>query len=154
MQDGLAPRGEHVSRSRRPSWLRPAVDGATGGRHRGFDAAGAVLAWASIASLDLPLPESVEFLPLLLGMVAALACFTLAGHRGKAVVHRSRMTTRFWVVLAASAFGAVLLTGATYWVANAVELPVRNTIVGAVLVVSMAVTSRAANRAAFRRPGA
>ncbi|GIF76451.1 hypothetical protein [Asanoa siamensis] len=114
------------------------VDGASRGRHRGWDAAGAVAMIAGFAALDLPLPPAAQLTLLGVATVVALACFTRAGRRGKVQLHRSQLTGRFWAVLGglALATGAVAYGG--LWLADRTDLPLRYTLVGVLLTALVA----------------
>ncbi|MGR6923484.1 hypothetical protein ACU635_55285 [[Actinomadura] parvosata] len=114
------------------------LDGASRGRHRGWDAAGMVLMVAGFAAMDLPMGKGPQLALLLVALVAALACFTQAGRRSRAVLHASALTGRFWAVLGGCALAAGALVLATVWLIDGSDFPLRNTVTGVVLAVIVA----------------
>lgn len=117
---------------------RQAADGASRGRHRGWDGAGAVAMICGFAALDLPVSSGPQLALFGVAVVAALACFTRAGRRGKALLHPSQLTARFWALLGGTALVAAALVLGGLWLLSGTDLPVRNTLMGVVLVVLIA----------------
>ncbi|GAA5085449.1 membrane protein implicated in regulation of membrane protease activity [Thermocatellispora tengchongensis] len=130
-----------------------ALDGASRGRHRGWDAAGALAMIAGFAALDLPAPSALQLGLFAVALVAALTCFTRAGRRGKVVMHQSQMTGRFWAVLGGFALASGVLAFAGIWLVNRIDIPLRFTLVGVLLAVLIAVTEPL-YRALLRRTAA
>src|SRR4051812_37715402 len=91
------------------------IDGASRGRHRGWDAAGMAALIAGFAALDLHVAPALQLSLLGVALVAALTCFTQAGKRSKAVMHQSQLTGRFWAVIGGFAIGAGALTAGGMW---------------------------------------
>jgi hypothetical protein len=114
------------------------MDGASRGRHRGWDAAGLLTAVAGFAAQDLPVPSALRLTLFGVAVVAALACFTRAGRRGKAVMHRTQLTGRFWAVLGGLSLTAGAAVGAGVWLFGETDLPVRNTLLGVLTAVLIA----------------
>lgn len=131
-----------------------AIDGAIRGRHRGWDATGLLAGWAGFAAMDLPLPEPQRLALFAVGAVAALVCFTRAGLRSRAVVHRSQVAGRFWVILGGLAIASGAFVIAAMQVLEWLDLPVQNTILGGVLVLIVAGPAGWVNRTMLRRPPA
>ncbi|WP_043638548.1 hypothetical protein [Nonomuraea candida] len=117
-----------------------AIDGALRGRHRGCDAAGSVAMIAGFAALDLSASAGLRNGMLGVALLAALVCFTRAGRQGRAVMHQSQLTGRFWAVLGGFALAAAVLAYAGMWLATRTDLPLRHTAIGVVLVVLIAVS--------------
>ncbi|GAA4508923.1 hypothetical protein GCM10023191_069320 [Actinoallomurus oryzae] len=115
------------------------IDGATRGRHRGWDATGMVVMLAGFATLDLPGPLALQLSLFFVAVVAALACFTRAGRRAKAVMHRSQLTGRFWAVLGgvAAVSGALALGG--LWLVERIDVPMGHTLIGVLIIAYVAV---------------
>jgi hypothetical protein len=119
---------------------KQALEGTTRGRHRGWDTTGLLATIAGFAALDLPTPMALRLSLLGLALVVALVCFTRAGQHARVVLHPSRMNGRFWAVLAGGALAAAVLTVAGLRLLDALDVPLRNTLTGVVLVVIMAAT--------------
>jgi hypothetical protein len=115
------------------------IDGATRGRHRGWDATGMVVMLAGFATLDLPGPLALQLSLFFVAVVAALTCFTRAGRRAKAVMHRSQLTGRFWAVLGgvAAVSGALALGG--LWLVERIDMPMGHTLIGVLIIAYVAV---------------
>jgi hypothetical protein len=116
------------------------VDGASRGRHRGWDATGMLALVAGFAALDLPVPPALQLSLFGVAMVAALTCFTRAGQRSKAVMHRSQLTGRFWVVLGGTALAFAALSFAGTWLVDQIDIPLRNTLLGVLLAALITAT--------------
>ncbi|MEV1173784.1 hypothetical protein [Nonomuraea sp. NPDC049784] len=114
------------------------IDGASRGRHRGWDATGMLAMIAGFAALDLPVPSALKLSLLGVALVAALACFTRAGRRSKAVMHQSQLTGRFWAVLGGVALAAGALAFAGMWLVERIDIPLRYTFMGAILAALIA----------------
>jgi hypothetical protein len=114
------------------------IDGASRGRHRGWDATGMLATIAGFAAQDLPLPSALQLSLFGVAMVAALACFTRAGQRSKAVMHRSQLNGRFWAVLGGFALAAGVLAFAGMWLVDRIDFPLRYTLLGAILAALVA----------------
>ena len=116
------------------------IDGASRGRHRGWDATGMAALIAGFAAMDLPMAPALQLILLGVALVAALTCFTQAGKRSKALMHQSQLTGRFWAVLGgfAIAFGALTLGG--MWLVDQIDIPIRYTLLGVLVVALIAVT--------------
>jgi hypothetical protein len=114
------------------------IDGAARGRHRGWDATGTITVIAAFAALDLPLSSGLQLGLFGVAMIASLVCFTRAGLRGKAVIHRSQMTGRFWVVLGGFALTAGVVALAGGWLVDRIDIPLSNTLTGVALAVLLA----------------
>jgi hypothetical protein len=95
---------------------------------------------AGFAAQDLPVAPALHSILLGVALVAALTCFTQAGKRSKALLHRSQLTGRFWAVVGgfAIAFGALTLGG--IWLVEQIDLPIRHTLLGVLVVALIAVT--------------
>jgi hypothetical protein len=115
-----------------------AIDGASRGRHRGWDATGMLAMIAAFAALDLPGSSVLRLTLFGVGMVAALVCFTRAGRRSTVVMHQSQMTGRFWAVLGGMALGAGAVSLAVMWLVEQIDFPLRNTLAGVLFVVLVA----------------
>lgn len=115
------------------------IDGATRGRHRGWDATGMVVMLAGFATLDLPGPLALQLSLFFVAVVAALTCFTRAGRRAKAVMHRSQLTGRFWAVLGgvAAVSGALALGG--LWLVERIDVPMGHALIGVLIIAYVAV---------------
>ncbi|MFB4266069.1 hypothetical protein [Nonomuraea sp. GTA35] len=129
------------------------IDGASRGRHRGWDAAGMIAMIAGFGALDLPVASGLSLGLLGVAMVAALVCFTRAGRHSRAVMHPSQLTGRFWAVLGGCALAAGALTFAGMWLVGRSDLPLRNTLIGVLLVV-LVVAGEPLYRALVRRAAA
>ena len=116
------------------------IDGASRGRHRGWDGTGMLAMIAGFAALDLPLPAALQLSLFGVALVAALVCFTRAGQRSKAVMHRSQLTGRFWAVLGGFAVAAGAVTVAGMWLVDQIDIPLRHTLVGVLVAVLIAAT--------------
>lgn len=127
-----------------------AVDGAARGRHRGWDAAGLAAGLAGFAAMDLPLSETPRLILFAVGTVTALACFTRAGQRGRALVHRSQLTGRHLVLFGGLAVGAGALAFGGTQLLDWLDPPMRHTILGGVLALLL-VPAEWAYRAFLRR---
>jgi hypothetical protein len=126
------------------------VDGASSGRHRGWDAFGMLALVAGFAALDLPASSALQLGLFLVAVVAALACFTRAGLRGRAVMHRSQLTGRFWAVLGGFALAAGAVSFGATWLVDRIDIPLRYTLVG-VLLVGLIAAGQPLYRALLRR---
>ncbi|GAA1319704.1 hypothetical protein [Pseudonocardia xinjiangensis] len=115
-----------------------AIDGASRGRHRGWDATGMLAMLAGFAAMDLPVSEALGLALFFIGMVAALICFTRAGRRSTVVMHKSQMTGRFWAVLGGMALAAGALLFGLMWLVDQTDIPLRSTLVGVLFVVLVA----------------
>lgn len=126
------------------------IDGASRGRHRGWDAAGMLAMIAGFAALDLPAPSALQLSLLGVATVAALVCFTQAGRRGKALIHQSQLDGRFWAVLGGSAlvFGVLAFGGMR--LIDQIDLPLSHTLFGVLFVILIA-ASEPVYRALLRR---
>jgi hypothetical protein len=73
-------------------------------------------------------------------LLAALTCFTQAGKRSKAIMHKSQLNGRFGAVVGgfAIAFGALTLGG--MWLVDQIDIPIRYTLLGVLVVALIAVT--------------
>lgn len=116
------------------------IDGASRGRHRGWDATGMVAMIAGFAALDLPVASALQLILLGVAMVAALTCFTRAGQRSKVVMHKSQLTGRFWAVLGGFALAAGALAFAAMWLVDQIDITLRYTLIGVLLAVLIAAT--------------
>src|SRR5262249_48242247 len=114
------------------------TDGASRGRHRGWDATGTIAVIAGFAALDLPVPSALQWTLFGVVSVAALACFTRAGQRSKVVMHQSQLTGRFWAVLGGFTLASGVLTFAVMWLVNQIDIPLRHTLIGAILAALIA----------------
>lgn len=114
------------------------IDGASRGRHRGWDATGMVAVIAGFAALDLPVPSALQLSILGVAVVGGLTCFTLAGRRSRAVMHQSQLTGRFWAVLGGFGLAAAVLAFAGMWLVGQIDLPLRHTLFGVILAVIVA----------------
>jgi hypothetical protein len=110
-----------------------AIDAASRGRHRGWDAAGAIAMVAGFAAMDLPVPWGGQLAIFFVATIAALTCFTRAGQRGKAVMHRSQVTGRFWAVLGGVAAVSGVLAFAGLWLVERIDMPLRHGLLGLLL---------------------
>jgi hypothetical protein len=119
---------------------KQALEGTTRGRHRGWDTTGLLATVAGFVAMDLPAPMALRLSLLGAALVVALTCFTRAGQHAPVALHSSRMTGRFWAVLAGGALAAAVLTVAGLRLLDALDVPLRNTLTGVVLVVVMAAT--------------
>lgn len=124
------------------------MDGASRGRHRGWDAAGTLAAVAGFAAQDLPAPSALRLTLFGVAAVAALACFTRAGRRAKVVMHRTQLTGRFWAVLVGLSLAAGAIVGAGAWLFGQADLPLRNTLLGVLIAVLIAAGDPLSRRAA------
>lgn len=131
-----------------------AVAGAARGRHRGWDTAGLAAGWAGFAAMDLPLPETARLILFAVAALAALACFIRAGTRGRAVVHTSRLSGWYWALLGGMAVGSGAAVLGAVQLVDRLDLPVRNTILGGVLVAIVAGPVEWVHRAVLRRASA
>ncbi|MFC5827822.1 hypothetical protein [Nonomuraea insulae] len=114
------------------------IDGASRGRHRGWDATGMVAMIAGFAALDLPVPSALQLSILGVALVAGLTCFTIAGRRSRAVMHQSQLTGRFWAVLGGMALAGAVLAFAGMWLVDRIDFPLRHTLIGVVIAVIVA----------------
>jgi hypothetical protein len=116
------------------------IDGASRGRHRGWDATGMAALIAGFAALDLPVAPALQLSLMGIALIAALTCFTQAGKRSKALMHQSQLTGRFWAVVGgfAIAFGALALAGR--WLVEQIDFPLRHTLLGVLIVALIVVT--------------
>lgn len=114
------------------------LDGTTRGRHRGWDTTGLLATVAGFAALDLQTSPVLQLCLLGVAFVVAITCFTRAGQHSAVALHRSRMTGRFWAVLAGSALVFAALTVAGLRLLDHLDFPLPNTAVGAVLAVLLA----------------
>ncbi|MBC6457484.1 hypothetical protein [Actinomadura sp. HBU206391] len=130
-----------------------AADGASRGRHRGWDATGMLTMIAGFAALDLPASPALQLALFGVALAAALTCFTRAGQRSKAVMHQPQLTGRFWAVLGGFALAACVLTLAGMWLLDRIDIPLGYTLIGVLLAVLSAVTEPL-YRALLRRPTA
>ncbi|WP_433555461.1 hypothetical protein ACQPWY_23415 [Pseudonocardia xinjiangensis] len=117
-----------------------AIDGASRGRHRGWDATGMLAMLAAFAALDLPGSSVLGLTLFSVGIVAALLCFTRAGRRSTVVMHKSQMTGRFWAAHGGMALAAGAVLFGVMWLVDQADIPLRNTLVGALFVAFMAIT--------------
>ncbi|PZG02771.1 hypothetical protein [Micromonospora deserti] len=113
-----------------------AIDGASRGRHRGWGTQLAMI--AGFAALDLPVPPALQLSLFGAAAVAALICFTRAGQRSKAALHRSQLTGRFWAVLGGFALAAGVLAFVGMWLVNRIDSPLHNTVLGMLLAALVA----------------
>ncbi len=127
-----------------------AIDGASRGRHRGWDATGMLAMLAAFAALDLPGSSVLRLTLFGVGMLAALVCFTRAGRRSTVVMHKSQMTGRFWAVLGGMALAAGALLFGLMWLVDQTGIPLRSTLVG-VLFVALIATTEPLYRLLLRR---
>ncbi|SDQ90735.1 hypothetical protein [Thermostaphylospora chromogena] len=129
------------------------IDGASRGRHRGWNAAGMLAMIAGFAAMDLPASSVLQLSLFGVAMVAALVCFTQAGRRGKALIHQSQMDGRFWAVLGGSAlvFGVLAFGGLR--LLDHSGLPLSHALFGVLFTVLIAVTEPV-YRALLRRTAA
>ncbi|MGW3342555.1 hypothetical protein ACWDA3_04575 [Nonomuraea rubra] len=126
------------------------IAGASRGRHRGWDAAGLILMIAGFAAMDLPVARGLQLGLLGVAVVAALACFTRAGHRSSAVIHPSQVTGRFWALLGGCAlFGAVFAI-VTMWLVRQSGFPLGHTMAG-VIFAALVAAGQPLYRAVARR---
>lgn len=119
---------------------RQALDGTTRGRHRGWDTTGMLTLIAGFAALDLPAPPALPLGLVGVALVVALTCFTRAGQHAQVMLHRSRMTGRFWAILAGTALVFAVLTVAGLRLLDALDVPLRYTLMGVVVAVVLATT--------------
>lgn len=126
------------------------IDGASRGRHRGWDATGMAAMIAGFAALDLPVAPALQVSLLGVALVAALTCFTRAGQRSKALMHKSQLTGRFWAVLAGIAIGTGSLTLVGKWLVEQIDIPLRYTLLG-VLVVALILVAQPLYRVLLHR---
>jgi hypothetical protein len=119
---------------------KQALDGMARGRHPGWDASGLLTTVAGFAALDLPAPTALRLSLFGLATVVTLTCFTRAGRHARVALHTSRMTGRFWAVLAGAALGFAVLTAAGLRLLDLLDSPLHNTLVGVVLAVVVAAT--------------
>ena len=117
-----------------------AMDGASRGRHRGWDATGMAAMIAGFAAMDLPVAPALQLSLFVVAMVAALTCFTRAGRRSKALMHRSQLTDRFWTVLGGFALATGALTLGGMWLVDQSDIPIRHTLLGVLLVALITAT--------------
>jgi hypothetical protein len=73
-------------------------------------------------------------------LVVALTCFTRAGQRSKALMHKSQLNGRFWAVLGGFAIGTGALTLAGSWLVEQIDIPLRYTLLGVLVVALILVT--------------
>jgi len=116
------------------------IDGASRGRHRGWDATGMAAMIAGFAALDLPVAPALQLSLFGVALVAALTCFTRAGQRSKALMHQSQLTGRFWAVLGGFAIAAGALTLAGMWLVEQIDIPLGYTLLGVLIVALIVVT--------------
>ncbi|MEE6260578.1 hypothetical protein [Plantactinospora sonchi] len=114
------------------------IDGASRGRHRGWDATGMAAMLAGFAAMDLPASPALRMTLFGVAMVGALTCFTRAGQRSRATLHRSQLTGRFWAVIGSLAAITGGLAYGGMWLFDQIDLPLGNTLIGALLVAYMA----------------
>jgi hypothetical protein len=126
------------------------VDGASRSRHRGWDAAGLLAMIAGFAAQDLPVPPALQLTLFGVATVTAVSCFTRAGQRSKTVLHRTQLTGRFWAVFGGLALVAGALAFAGVRLVNQIDLPLRNTLIG-VLLVGVLAAGEPLYRALLRR---
>ena len=119
---------------------KQALDGTTRGRHRGWDTTGLLATIAGFAALDLPAPTALRLGLVGVALVVALTCFTRAGQHAQVALHPSRMTGRFWAIFAGVAVVFGVLTVAGLRLLDVLDVPLRNTLTGVVLVVVLALT--------------
>lgn len=117
-----------------------AIDGASRGRHRGWDATGIAAMIAGFAALDLPVPPVLQLSLLGIALVAALTCFTRAGRRSKALMHHSQVTGRFWAVVGGFALAFAALVSAAMALVDQLEVPLRHTLIGVLVAVLIVAT--------------
>lgn len=129
------------------------IDGASRGRHRGWDATGMAAMIAGFAAMDLPVASALQLSLFLVAMVAALACFTRAGQRSKALMHQSQLTGRFWAVIGGFAIAAGALTLAGMWLVDQIDVPIPYTLLG-VLLVALITATQPLYRVLLHRPTA
>lgn len=116
------------------------IDGASRGRHRGWDAAGMAAMIAGFAAMDLPAGPALQLSLFGVALVGAMVCFTRAGLRSKAVMHQSQLTGRFWAVIGGFAIAAGVLVLAGTWLVDQIDFPLRHTLLGVLLVALLVVT--------------
>ena len=116
------------------------IDGASRGRHRGWDATGMLAMIAGFGAQDLPVSSALQLTLFGVALAAALTCFTRAGQRSKAVMHQSQLTGRFWAVLGGCALVAGALAFAGMWLVDRIDIPLRYTLFGVLYAVLIAVT--------------
>jgi hypothetical protein len=114
------------------------IDGASRGRHRGWDATGMLAMISGFAALDLPGSPALQLSLFGVAVVAALVCFTRAGQRSKAVMHRSQVTGRFWAVLGGFALVSGVLSCAGILLVDRIDFPLRHALLVVLLVVLIA----------------
>ncbi|MBF8185562.1 hypothetical protein ITP53_07395 [Nonomuraea sp. K274] len=126
------------------------IDGASRGRHRGWDATGMLAGIAGFAVMDLPVPSALQLSLFIVAMVAALVCFTQAGRRSKAVMHQSQVTGRFWAIFGGSALVAGAFAIAGMRLVDQIDIPLRYTLLG-VLFAAFVAATQPLYRALMRR---